>query len=140
VKSQENFFASLGNDFKCNPKWFWSILKQKSKSRNIANTISSAGTNIDQEVHSSRISAENPVDIANMFNNYFTSVYTSDKCANEDTDCEQVDPVTSDLNLTVEEMQAVLENLDATKATGTDNIPAQRDSSRHLSVSVNAIQ
>ena len=88
-----------------------------------------------------RISAENPVDIANMFNNYFTSVYTSDKCANEDTDCEQVDPVTSDhLNLTVEEMQAVLENLDATKATGTDNIPAQRDSSRHLSVSVNAIQ
>jgi ribosomal protein S17E len=70
VESRKNFFISLENDFEHNPKRLWSILKYKSKSRNIPNTISSAATtNIDQDTHSSRISADKPVDIANMFNN-----------------------------------------------------------------------
>ena len=80
---------------------------------------------IDQDTHSSRISADKPVDIANMFNNYFSSVYTSDKCVDDDTVCQEVEPVMTDLTLTVEEVQAVLENLDSTKATGPDNIPAR---------------
>ena len=101
-------------------------MKYKSKSRNIPNTISSAATtNIDQDTHSSRISADKPVDIANMFNNYFSSVYTSDKCVDDDTVCQEVEPVMTDLTLTVEEVQAVLENFDSTKATGPDNIPAR---------------
>ena len=126
VESRKNFFISLGNDFEHNPKRLWSILKYKSKSRNIPNTISSAATtNIDQDTHSSRISADKPVDIANMFNNYFSSVYTSDKCVDDDTVCQEVEPVMTDLTLTVEEVQAVLENFDSTKATGPDNIPAR---------------
>ena len=71
-----------------------------------------------------------------MFNNYFSSVYTSDKCADDDTVCQEVEPVMTDLTLTVEEVQAVLENPDSTnsnsnlfhtftKATGPDNIPAR---------------
>ena len=60
-----------------------------------------------------------------MFNNYFSSVYTSDKCVDDDTVCQEVEPVMTDLTLTVEEVQAVLENLDSTKATGPDNIPAR---------------
>ena len=50
-----------------------------------------------------------------MFNNYFSSVYTSDKCVDDDTVCQEVEPVMTDLTLTVEEVQAVLENLDSTK-------------------------
>jgi hypothetical protein len=43
----------------------------------------------------------------------------------DDTVCQEVEPVMTDLTLTVEEVQAVLENLDSTKATGPDNIPAR---------------
>ena len=66
----------LSKIVKQNPKRLWSIIKNKSKSRNIPNTVSSAvnsGTNQDP----ARFSADNPTDIANMFNRYFTSVYTS---------------------------------------------------------------
>lgn len=91
VERRKNFFISLGNDFEHNPEQ-WSILKYKWKSRNVPNTISSissaATTNIDQEVNSSRISADTTMDIANMFNNYFTSVYTSDKFMDDVTDSE----------------------------------------------------
>ena len=41
-ESRENYFTSLGNNFKQNPKRLWSIIKNKSKSRNIPNTVSSA--------------------------------------------------------------------------------------------------
>ena len=43
----------------------------------------------------------------------------------DDTVCQEVEPVLTDLTLTVEEVQAVLENLESTKATGPDNIPAR---------------
>ena len=123
-ESRENYFTSLGNNFKQNPKRLWSIIKNKSKSRNIPNTVSSAvnsGTNQDP----ARFSADNPTDIANMFNRYFTSVYTSADNY-EDTDHEQAEPaVMTDLALSVEEMQAVLGSLDCTKATGPDGIPAR---------------
>ena len=124
-ESLENYFTSLGNNFKQNPKRLWSIIKNKSKSRNIPNTVSSAvnsGTNQDP----ARFSADNPTDIANMFNRYFTSVYTSADNYEDTADHEQAEPaVMTDLALSVEEVQAVLGSLDCTKATGPDGIPAR---------------
>jgi hypothetical protein len=43
----------------------------------------------------------------------------------DDTVSQEVEPVMTGLTLTVEEVQTVLENLDSTKATGPDNIPAR---------------
>ena len=89
-ESRENYFTSLGNNFKQNPKHLWSIIMNKSKLRNIPNTVSSAvnsGTNQDP----ARFSADNPTDIANMFNRYFTSIYTSADNY-ENNDHEQAEP------------------------------------------------
>ena len=72
----------------------------------------------------SRTAADNPAEIVNLFNRYFTSVFTSDSsphyaCKPDDT------PNITDVNLTVYKLQAVLEALDVTKATGSDGIPAR---------------
>ena len=72
----------------------------------------------------SKTAADNPAEIVNLFNRYFTSVFTSDSsphyaCKPDDT------PNITDVNLTVYEVQAVLEALDVTKATGSDGIPAR---------------
>jgi hypothetical protein len=121
---RENYFTSLGNNVKQNPKRLWSITKNKSKSRNIPNTVSSA-VNSGTKQDPARFSADNPTDIINMFNRYFTSVYTSaDNYEDTVTDLEQAGPaVMTDLALSVEEVQAVLGSLDCTKATGPDGIP-----------------
>ena len=122
-ESREKYFTLLGNNFKQNPKRLWSIVNSKSKSRHIPNIVSSAVNSGTNEDDPARISADNPSDIADMFNSYFTSAYTSADNY-EDTDHEQAEPaVMTDLTLTVEEVQAALESLDITKATGPDGIP-----------------
>ena len=60
-----------------------------------------------------------------MFNSYFASVFDSDDSLREETSHELETPVLSEIILTVEEVQAVLETLDVTKATGPDNVPAR---------------
>jgi hypothetical protein len=62
----------------------------------------------------SRTTADNSAEIVNLFNRYFTSVFTSDssphyECKPDDT------PNITDVNLTVYEIQVVLEALDVTK-------------------------
>ena len=74
--------------------------------------------------------ADNPVDIADMLNRYFYSVFqTPDLTHNQlfsvDFEDDMIDLTTiSDLTLTEGEVRYVLRNLDEEKATGPDNIPA----------------
>ena len=44
-EQRDKFFGSLESDINRNPKRFWSILKQKSKSRTIPNYVSMATVN-----------------------------------------------------------------------------------------------
>ncbi|CAB3992988.1 Hypothetical predicted protein, partial [Paramuricea clavata] len=83
------------------------------------------GTKNGHESQSSRIKADNPDDITSMFNSYFASVFDSDDSLREETSHDLETPVLSEIILTVEEVQAVLETLDVTKATGPDNVPAR---------------
>ena len=55
----------------------------------------------------------------------FFSVFDSDDSLREETSHDLETPVLSEIILTVEEVQAVLETLDVTKATGPDNVPAR---------------
>jgi hypothetical protein len=73
-ESRENFFGPLITDYKCNPKRFRSVLKHKSKSQNIPNKISMK-TASDLVDPPSRTAADNPAEIVNLFNRYFTSVF-----------------------------------------------------------------
>lgn len=123
-EGRDLFFGSLEADLKNNPKRFWSLLKLRSKSRNIPNLISMASDNNDQ----SRISADNPSRIADLFNRYFVSVFSTDNIQqNSDTiipDITQVSssPTITDLSFTTQEVLKVLESLDVNKAIGPDEI------------------
>ena len=85
-----------------------------------------ASTATDQNLRTSpRTSAEDPREIANLFNSYFISIFSSEDSEIEES-CSPVDkPIMNDLCLTVDDVQTILESLDVTKATGPDAIPAR---------------
>lgn len=62
-ESREKFFSSLASDLKNNPKRFWSVLKQTSKSKSVPDLISTATSGASDSVTSPltpRVSADNP--------------------------------------------------------------------------------
>ena len=120
----------MESQLKCNPKRFWSTLKLKSKHRGIPEVISMAtGPSEDPAADGRRIHASSPTEIVDLFNRYFVSVFTSDpvtcKSVDEEDAGPNVDLTLSDLTLTVSQVLDVLANLDASKATGPDEIPAR---------------
>ena len=124
-KSRETFFNDLGRDAKENPKRLWSVLKRSSKTRNIPDTISSANSiNTSGGNTMQRTVADNPDSIANMFNQYFASVFSRKK-ANEEGVMESDEPIMTDLIFSEAEVSCVLRSLDSSKATGPDGIPAR---------------
>ena len=75
-ESRKKFFTSIAADAKKSPKRLWSVLKRTSTSRNIPDVISSASNfNTADTATSSRLPADNPESIANLFNDYLASVY-----------------------------------------------------------------
>jgi hypothetical protein len=78
-----------------------------------------------KENDNERLHADNNTDIANMFNEYFASIFTSDSDSNsERQDHSQVITI-DNIVLSEEEVMAVVMNLDSNKAQGPDNIPAR---------------
>ena len=78
----------------------------------------------DQQPPLRSSAAEKPQEIANLFNSYFISVFSpSAEIILEDRPLPD-EPYMTELCLTVTEVQATLEALDVTKATGPDGIPA----------------
>ena len=120
-ESRDKYLGSVESDFKSNPKRFWSLLRQNSKSRSVPHRISMASG------PSGRIKAEGPNAIASLFNRYFASVFTESSPEfeelNEIYDSNQT--ALTDLSLTNDEVRAVLLSLDVSKATGPDGIPAR---------------
>jgi hypothetical protein len=110
-------------------KRFLSILKNNSKSRAIPNGVSVSMTGFGSAVHDQQpplwsSAAEKPQEIANLFKSYFISVFSpSAEIILEDSPVPD-EPYMTELCLTVTEVQATLEALDVTKATGQDGIPA----------------
>ena len=80
--SRDEFLGSVESDFNTNPKRFLSILKLNSKSHTIPDrdlTPISASAPTDPGNRTPlRSSAENPREIANLFNFYFASVFAHD--------------------------------------------------------------
>jgi hypothetical protein len=128
-ESRKIFFKSIKTEINKNPKRFWSILKNNSKSRAIPNGVSMPMTGFGSAVHDQQpplrsSAAEKPQEIANLFNSYFISVFSpSAEIILEDSPLPD-EPYMTELCLTVTEVQATLEALDVTKATGPDGIPA----------------
>ena len=121
-KSKNSFFQSLGTILKSNPKRFWSVVKLKYKSNSSVPRLVTMDTDDD---NTSKITAETPEDIANLFNTYFHSVYKNWELPTQWN--EPVIPSSSagfsDLKLTSNEVEIVLRSLDSNKACGPDGLP-----------------
>jgi hypothetical protein len=68
---RKEFFQNLPDLLKTSSKKFWSVFKSVSKHSNIPNKVSWSK---DPTPH---IAADNPADIANVFNRYFFSVFNT---------------------------------------------------------------
>ena len=71
-ESRDKYLGSVESDFKSNPKRFWSVLRQNSKSHSVPHRISMAS---GPSRTSGRIKAEGPNAIASLFNRCFLCVY-----------------------------------------------------------------
>ena len=75
-----------------------------------------------------RATADTPEEIADTFNNYFTSVFSVPQEDKEDNGIGKLpasEPPFRDIVLHVGEVEAVLKSLDPNKATSPDEIPAR---------------
>ena len=90
-ESRTRFFESLEQDIKENPKRFWSILKLSDKVRSVPEQMSipSNSQNTATRVAPDRTVVSSSVDIAEAFNQHFTSVFLS----NTDESRPQLTPI-----------------------------------------------
>ena len=77
-ESGDTFLNTLESDYKKNTKRFWSVLKLRSKSCKLPSKISMVTNNSSTSSQDSRTTAETPKNIAELFNKYFISVFTTD--------------------------------------------------------------
>lgn len=126
-ESRDHFYDSSDTGLRFNPKRLWSLLKLNSKSRPIPGLVPMAtapDSSADQSQNPSRVRADTPVGIAELFNKFFASVFTID-CAFEMTACTRSDTIIFDLTLNEPTVLATLKALEVGKATGPDEIPAK---------------
>ena len=122
-ESRASLFNSLDSTFQSNLKRFWSINKQST----IPDTMSMNSTY--GTTTSKPTSVSTPSGIADMFNRYFISVFSSD-----DPEVQSHPPspsptclLLSDVQVTevTDEILRTLLKLETTKATGPDSIPSR---------------
>ena len=75
--SRAHFFNSLDSSFRSNPKRFWSIFKLNNKQSSIPDTMSMGTSNGSNTSH--HCSASTTSTIADLFNRYFISIFSSSK-------------------------------------------------------------
>jgi hypothetical protein len=120
-ESRENYFESF--DIRRQPKRFWSLFKLTNKSSNFPDVMSLGSDSVDEQ----KIIASRPKEIAQLFNNYFASVFSSTTLVTlpPDDSMQVTGPALSDLELSTEEVLKSLTSLNVSKATGSDGIPAR---------------
>ena len=118
-ESREKFFESLSVSMTSNPKLFWSFFKTSTKSSRIPQHVS-IPTN-DAEIP--RLFSSTSKQAADMFNEYFNSVFLKESDDKPITITPFSDEIISDIVLDPNEVFQVLYNLDPNKASGPDNIP-----------------
>ena len=96
-----------------NPKKFWNINSRKRKDNGIPNIMK-----LENKV------GETPNDIANLFAEYFKSVYSTNMADNDAQFSEMFNNTLCNINVTENEIIKSISTLDANKSGGPDNIPA----------------
>ena len=111
------YLKSLSDKLKTNPKEFWSFHSLKSKTKRLPEVLTST---------SKSKSAKDPVDKASLFNEFFSSVFSTRALDSVSLHVDVVNPgLLMDVSTTRNEVKSVLSQLDANKATEVDGIPAR---------------
>ena len=121
------FFESLEQDIKENPKQFWSIFKLSDKVRSVPEQMSIPSNSQDTttRVAPDRKVVSSSVDIAEAFNQHFTSVFLSDTEESRPQLTPIDGPVLEEISLSPCEIVAALYSLHDSKAPGPDGISAR---------------
>ena len=108
--SYYQYLQSVSEKLKIDPKTFWSFHAIKSKTKRLPAVV----TYKDR-------SASESVDKAALFNELFSSVYSSDNVNYEDLQVDVLYPsFLFEISTTQSEVEKILVNLDAKKKTGVD--------------------
>ncbi|CAB4008436.1 Hypothetical predicted protein, partial [Paramuricea clavata] len=110
--------GEIKESFRSNPKLFWSYHKAVFHHRSTQNAV----------ISHSGIVAKTPTEKAELFNSYFSSVFqpsTTNQATNSRNSRLPTDSQLSEITLDVEEVVNSLLNLNVSKASGPDGIPAR---------------
>lgn len=121
------YLKSLSDKLKTNPRKFWSFHSLKSKSKRLPEVITYSGK---------ARSAKDPVEKASLFNEFFSSVFSTKTSNSDSSHVDVINPnLLMDVFTSYSEVKNILCNLDINKATGVDGIPARilRDCAEELS-------
>ena len=117
-RKHREYLKKIESSFNKNPKIFWSYHKAILHQKEQYNAV----------VSYKDVTAKTPAEKAELFNSYFSSVFVPSESTTEtDNYSDSLDSHTqiSDITLTAEEVAACLYNLDISKASGPDGIPAR---------------
>ena len=136
--SRSKYLDSICSSRGVNPKRFWSLFKLNNKTRNFPGKLSAKVTETERRF------AANPADIAALFNNYFTSIFTIDPNIEDyttDVRPEKSTNIIEDITLLEADVFSVLYNLDVNKAQGPDGIPARllKETARQIAPSLTVL-
>ena len=113
TQKQRNYIFILCSTLKENPRQFWTLLTNQTKNKGSPSRI-----------FFNNKEANNPYEIATLLNSFFHSVFTPiPKLIQLPYIQQYQDPNLSTINLTVNEVQKQLEQLNYHKAQGPDKIP-----------------
>ena len=126
-ESRTRFFESLEQDSRENPKRFWSIFKLSDKVRSVPEQMSIPSNSQDTatRVAPDRKVVSSSVDIAEAFNDNFTSVFSSDTEESRRQLTPIDGPVLEEIFLSPSEVVAALCSLHVSCASGPDGISAR---------------
>ncbi|CAB4040859.1 Hypothetical predicted protein, partial [Paramuricea clavata] len=114
-----HFFETLDVDIQNNPKRFWSLFKLNSRDSSVPRIVSMGASESDT---ASVRSASCPRDIAELFNDYFTSVLNKNDDLIDSTtllSTTQCEPTTSKLNLSPDDVLTVYSGVPQGSILGT---------------------
>ena len=114
-KAKKRHERKIGEESKNNPKLFWKYVQEQNKTKQGISALKDENGNLKTT----------DKDKADILNNYFASVYTTDgtDIPNLEESSKSNGISISDLKTTPSEIEKGLTNLDPSKAQGPDNIP-----------------
>ncbi|CAB4026825.1 Hypothetical predicted protein, partial [Paramuricea clavata] len=128
-KKHREYLRKIETSFATNPKLFWTYHKAILHSRSKQTS----------DIVFNGITAKSSAEKAELLNSYFSSVFTTSSTDIGDCDGEasETESGLGELTVDVAEVENYLRNLDITKASGPDKIPARllKECGRHIAPS-----